>query len=77
MLSFEKSVIINETINSLDSKIVYPPQNLVDLIWKDKPLKSDAPVFKREIEYIGPFLPHRVVFLLFKLYFRTGHTPKA
>ncbi|KAF8317040.1 Creatinase aminopeptidase [Amanita rubescens] len=53
MLSHEKSLVINAKISSLDSKMVYPPQNLVDLIWKNKPPKSKAPVFKQEIEYTG------------------------
>jgi hypothetical protein len=56
MLSYEKSAIINAKIKSLDCKMIYPPQNLVDIIWKNKPMKSDAPVFKQEIEYIGNFL---------------------
>lgn len=56
MLSHEKSVVINAKINALDSKMVYPPQNLIDLIWKNKPQKSKAPVFKQEIEYTGTFI---------------------
>ncbi len=56
MLSHEKSLVINAKISSLDSKMVYPPQNLVDLIWKNKPPKSKAPVFKQEIEYTGNLL---------------------
>ena len=47
MLSHE---IINAKINSI---IVYPPQNLVDLIWTNQPLKCEAPVFKQEIAYRG------------------------
>ena len=53
MLSHEKTLVVNAKINSLDSKMVYPPQNLIDLIWKNKPQKSKAPVFKQEIEYTG------------------------
>ena len=56
MVSQEKAVIINANIQSLDCKIVYPPQNLVDLIWKNKPGKSDAPVFKQKTEFKGAFL---------------------
>lgn len=53
MLSHEKSVVINAKINGTDSKMVYPPQNLIDLVWKSKPSKSKASVFKQEIEYTG------------------------
>ncbi|KAM6501799.1 Creatinase/aminopeptidase [Amanita muscaria] len=53
MLSHEKSVAINSKINSVNCKMVYPPQNLIDLVWKNKPPKSKAPVFKQEIEYTG------------------------
>ncbi|KAK2464776.1 hypothetical protein APHAL10511_003194 [Amanita phalloides] len=53
MLSHEKSLVINSKITTLDSKMIYPPQNLVDLVWKNKPPKSKAPVFKQEIEYTG------------------------
>jgi Xaa-Pro aminopeptidase len=35
MISHEKATLINFKINThaIDSKLVYPPQNLVDLIW--------------------------------------------
>ncbi|KAF8634266.1 hypothetical protein AX17_004223 [Amanita inopinata Kibby_2008] len=53
MLPHEKSVAISARINSVDSKMVYPPQNLVDLVWTNKPTKSKAPVFRQDIEYTG------------------------
>ncbi|KAF5365894.1 hypothetical protein D9757_011057 [Collybiopsis confluens] len=34
-------------------ELVYPIQNLVDLVWKDKPAKSKHPVFVHPIEFTG------------------------
>ncbi|KAH6906528.1 aminopeptidase-P [Coprinopsis sp. MPI-PUGE-AT-0042] len=53
MISHEKATLINSKISTLDSKLVYPPQNLVDLVWKDKPEKSKAAVYIQHIEYTG------------------------
>ncbi|KAF8633799.1 hypothetical protein AX15_001241 [Amanita polypyramis BW_CC] len=60
MLSHEKSVVINGKIGLADSKMVYPPQNLIDLIWKNKPPKSKAPVFKQEVEFTGRSTPEKL-----------------
>jgi Xaa-Pro aminopeptidase len=51
MLSVEKSAIINVKIKSLNFKMVYPPPNFVDLIWKNKPPKSAAPTQNRVYRY--------------------------
>ena len=53
MISHEKATLLNTQIAHTNSKLVYPPQNLVDLIWKDKPLKSKAPIFLQPIEFTG------------------------
>ncbi|GLB45010.1 putative peptidase M24B family protein [Lyophyllum shimeji] len=53
MISHEKAMLINDKISQTNSKLVYPPQNLVDLVWKDKPPKSKAPVFLHPIEFAG------------------------
>ncbi|KAG6864959.1 hypothetical protein C0991_005908 [Blastosporella zonata] len=53
MLSYDKASLINDKIFRVDSKFVYPPQNLVDLVWKDKPPKSKAPIFIQPIEFSG------------------------
>jgi len=53
MISHEKATLLNNEIVRSNSKLVYPPQNLVDLIWKDKPLKSKAPIFFQPIEFTG------------------------
>jgi Xaa-Pro aminopeptidase len=53
MISHEKAMLINDKISQTNSKLVYPPQNLVDLVWKDKPQKSKAPIFIQPIEFSG------------------------
>ncbi|KAJ2932269.1 hypothetical protein H1R20_g4809, partial [Candolleomyces eurysporus] len=53
MISHEKAQNINSKIGQLDSKLVYPPQNLVDLVWKDKPGKPREPLYIQPIEYTG------------------------
>lgn len=53
MISHEKATILNSKLGPLDSKLVYPPQNLVDLAWKDKPSKPKEPLYIQPIEYTG------------------------
>src|ERR1700722_10865415 len=40
MLSHEKAVLLNSKLSSRSSKLIFPPQNFIDLIWKDKPSRS-------------------------------------
>lgn len=58
MISHEKATLINSKIGPSNSKLIYPPQNLVDLIWKDKPPKPKAPIFLQPIEFTGTFIGH-------------------
>lgn len=53
MISHEKATLINNKILPLNSKLVYPPQNLIDLVWKDKPAKSKAPIYIQPYEFTG------------------------
>ncbi|KAG6844836.1 hypothetical protein H0H87_003267 [Tephrocybe sp. NHM501043] len=53
MLAYEKASLVNDQIQRTNSKFIYPPQNLVDLVWKDKPPKSKAPIFLQPIEFAG------------------------
>ena len=55
MISHEKATLINTKINPKDSKLIYPPQNLVDLIWVDKPPKSLEMVYIQSTEFAGTF----------------------
>ncbi|KAF8907938.1 peptidase M24, structural domain-containing protein [Gymnopilus junonius] len=53
MISHEKATLVNSKINHKDSKLIYPPQNLVDLIWVDKPTKSLEMVYIQSTEFAG------------------------
>lgn len=57
MISHEKATLINAKIQSLESKLIYPPQNLVDLIWAEKPEKPHAMVYIQSTEFAGPPFP--------------------
>ncbi|KDR80133.1 hypothetical protein GALMADRAFT_136673 [Galerina marginata CBS 339.88] len=50
MISHYSATVINSKISSKDSKLFFPPQNLVDLVWADKPSKSLAKIFVRHME---------------------------
>jgi hypothetical protein len=53
MIAHEKASLMSSNLNSRSSKLVFPPQNLVDLIWKDKPPKLKEPIFIQPIEFTG------------------------
>ncbi len=53
MLSHEKAVLLNNQLAPKRSKLYYPPQNFVDLIWKDKPSRSREPVFVQPLKFTG------------------------
>jgi len=53
MISHEKATLLNTQLNNKNSKLIYPPQNFIDLVWKDKPLRSKEPVFIQSLEFTG------------------------
>ncbi|KAF8143373.1 peptidase M24, structural domain-containing protein [Mycena galopus ATCC 62051] len=53
MISHEKATLLSSKLDQSGSKMVYPPQNLVDLAWKDKAPKSKEPLFEQPIEFTG------------------------
>lgn len=53
MLAHEKAVLLNSQLQSKGSKLFYPPQNLIDLIWKEKPPRSKEPVYVQLLKYTG------------------------
>ena len=67
MISHEKAVLLNSKLGSIESKLVYPPQNLVDLIWKAKPVKPDAAIYIQSVEFAGVFR-FMVLFFSFLLF---------
>ncbi|KZT65340.1 Creatinase/aminopeptidase [Daedalea quercina L-15889] len=53
MVLHEKASALNPLLHSRNSKLVYPPQNLVDLIWAEKPSRSKEPVYVQPYELTG------------------------
>lgn len=53
MLTYEKATQLNTRLQPKNTKLFYPPQNLVDLIWKDKPSRSREPVFVQPMKLAG------------------------
>ena len=58
MISYEKATLfnLNSKYGSIESKLVFPPQNFVDLIWKEKPAKPNAAIYIQTLESAGMFL---------------------
>lgn len=53
MLAHDKATLFNTKLATKNSKLIYPPQNFVDLIWKDKPLRSKEKIFVQPVEFAG------------------------
>lgn len=53
LISHEKVVLINAKLSSKNSKLVFPPHNLVDLVWKAKPPRPVDKVYSKSIEFTG------------------------
>ncbi|EIW83367.1 Creatinase aminopeptidase [Coniophora puteana RWD-64-598 SS2] len=53
MISHQHATQLTAKINEKKSKLVFPPQNYIDLVWKDKPSRSKEPVFIQPIEFTG------------------------
>lgn len=56
MISHENATFINIKIQSFKSKLICPPQNLVDRIWREKPEKPHGMVYIYSTEFAGSFL---------------------
>ncbi|KAF8550637.1 Creatinase/aminopeptidase, partial [Imleria badia] len=53
MVSHEKATQLIAKLNTKSSKLVFPPQNFVDLAWKEKPLRSKDPIFIQSLDFTG------------------------
>ncbi|KAI0075847.1 Creatinase/aminopeptidase [Panus rudis PR-1116 ss-1] len=53
MISHEHATKLNNELSRRRSKLIFPPQNFVDLIWKDKPQRSQEPIFVQPIQFTG------------------------
>ncbi len=53
MISNETAQQLYPLLQARKSKLVYPSQNLIDLIWVNKPVRSKNKIFVQPIEYTG------------------------
>ena len=53
MISHEKATTLNNAIAPKKTKLVYPLQNLVDLLWVEKPSRPKEPIFVQPLKYAG------------------------
>lgn len=53
LISYEKATALNNELKPKGSKLQYPPQNLVDLVWRDRPVRSKEPIYVQPKEFAG------------------------
>ena len=53
MISNETAQQLYPLLQAKKSKLVYPSQNLIDLIWVNKPVRPKNKIFVQPIEYTG------------------------
>jgi Xaa-Pro aminopeptidase len=53
MIAHEKAVLFSSKLTSLSSKLIFPPQNFIDLLWKDKPQRSKDPIALQPRQFTG------------------------
>ncbi|KAF8590921.1 Creatinase/aminopeptidase [Ramaria rubella] len=53
MISYTLAAKLNAALTPRASSLVYPWQNLVDLIWKDRPLRPRDPIFLQPLQFAG------------------------
>ena len=53
LISYETATALNNALKPKNSKLHYPPQNLVDLVWRDKPPRSKEPIYVQPQEFTG------------------------
>jgi len=53
MISHEKATLLNSKLAPLGSKLISPPQNLVDLVWKEKPGKPLEQIYLHPDVFTG------------------------
>ncbi|KAK7051058.1 hypothetical protein VNI00_005170 [Paramarasmius palmivorus] len=52
-ISYASATTLAASVNKVQSKVAYSQQNLVDIIWDDKPKRSQAKVFLHGLEFTG------------------------
>jgi Xaa-Pro aminopeptidase len=56
MISNEHALQLYPLLQAKKSKLSYPSQNLIDLIWEGKPPRSKNKIYVQPIEYTGELL---------------------
>ena len=53
MIAHDKASALQARLAPKNARLAFPPQNLVDLLWKDRPARSRSAVYVQPIEYTG------------------------
>jgi len=53
MLCYTKARELYDQLSPKGSKLIYPPQNLIDLVWEDKPLRPGEPICIHPMQFTG------------------------
>ncbi len=53
LISYQSATALNNALKPKNSKLHYPPQNLVDLVWREKPARSKEPIYVQPKEFTG------------------------
>lgn len=53
MISYSQASALNSAMQRISAKLVFPTQNLVDLIWKSKPTRSKQPITMQARRFAG------------------------
>ena len=53
MILHEKATQLIAKLDMKASKLVFPPQNFVNIIWKDKPLRPKDLIFVQSLDFTG------------------------
>ncbi|EJD02621.1 Creatinase/aminopeptidase [Fomitiporia mediterranea MF3/22] len=53
MISWSNASVLNSSVARLGAKLVFPSQNFVDLVWKNKPVRPKDPIFIQPRRFAG------------------------
>ena len=53
MIAHDKASALQARLAPKNARLAFPPQNLVDLLWKERPARSRSAVYVQPIEYTG------------------------
>ncbi|KAI1788023.1 Creatinase/aminopeptidase [Ganoderma leucocontextum] len=53
LISYQAATTLNNVLKPKNSKLQYPSQDLVDIVWRDKPARSREPIYVQPKEFTG------------------------